>query len=221
VIEWLAAPGRPNGLPAAWLIDLAAPELRRAALALPPTPDDLRRAASRPEPERESVLARRGLVRLCVAAALGADAARITILWSPAGAPLLGEPFADYRLSWAQRERHFACALARTPVGIDIEMGDGGEIPWNALHPREAQALRTAASAEREVLFLRVWAAKEAYVKALGEGLRRDPAEFAVLLSKDEASASIEDRHAASRNRVRIAFAPIAGGVAAVALVAP
>ena len=218
MIEWLAAPGRPNGLPAAWLIDLTTPELRRAALAMPPTPDDLRRAASRPEPERESVLARRGLVRLCVAAALGADAARIAILWSPAGAPLLGEPFADYRLSWAQRERHFACALARTPVGIDIEIGDGGEIPLNVLHPREDEALRAAPSAERETLFLRVWAAKEAYVKALGEGLRRDPAEFAVILSKDEASASIEDPHEAQRNRARIAFAPIPHGVAAVAL---
>ncbi|MFI4995937.1 MAG: 4'-phosphopantetheinyl transferase family protein [Hyphomicrobiales bacterium] len=219
MISWLAGLERPSGLPAVWLLDLNDRELRRLARALAPTPDDLSRAASRPPTEREDVLVRRGLVRLCVAAALEVRASEVIILWSPRGAPLLGPPFADYRVSWAQRAGRFACALSLQPIGVDIEIADGGEIPRKALHAQEIAVLRAAEPFAREALFLRIWAAKEAYAKALGEGLRRETSEFALHLERDGAGF-IEDSQAADRKRVRVAFAPIAGvaGVVAVAL---
>jgi|HubBroStandDraft_6_1064221.scaffolds.fasta_scaffold495418_2 4'-phosphopantetheinyl transferase len=207
MIEWLAAPQRPVGLPAAWLIDLADKGLRLAALALEPSPEDLARAASRPAAEREDVLVRRGLVRLCAASALGADPAELAILWSAQGAPRLGRPFDGHHLSWAQRSSRFACALALRPIGIDIEIADGGEIPWNMLHAQEAAALRAAAQGEREGLFLRIWAAKEAYAKALGVGFRREPTEFAVHL--EEGEGSVEDSQAAAPQSAAIVFAPV------------
>jgi 4'-phosphopantetheinyl transferase len=219
VIEWLASLDKPGGLPAAWLLDADAPELRREALALTPTGKDLARAGSRPQAERESVLVRRGLVRLCVGMALGARAGDIAILWSKGGAPLLSPPFSDYRLSWAQRRNHFACALARQPIGIDIELADGGEIPWNALHEDEAAALRATQTAERDALFLRIWAAKEAYTKALGEGLRREPTEFAVHF-EGKAEGRVEDPAGAVQRAARLVFALIDGaGVVALALI--
>jgi phosphopantetheinyl transferase len=220
MISWLDALGPPSNLPAVWLLDLEDAKLRKAALALAPTPDDLSRAASRPPAEREDVLVRRGLARLCVATALEVRAAEVIILWSPLGAPLLGPPFADYRVSWAQRAGRFACALSLQPIGVDIETADGGEIPWKALHAQEIAVLRAAEPAAREAHFLRIWAAKEAYAKALGEGLRRETSEFALHLEQDGAGF-IEDPQAADRKPVRVAFAPIAGvaGVVAVALV--
>jgi 4'-phosphopantetheinyl transferase len=218
-IEWRSEPGKPYTLPAIWSLDLDDAELRRMALALAPTQNDLARAARRPPLEREAVLVRRGLVRLCVAAALDARAADISILWSEKGAPLLGPPFGEFRLSWAQRKNRFACALARQPIGVDVEIPDGGEIPWNALDASEAQTLRALGPAERDLQFLRIWAAKEAYGKALGEGLRREPSEFAVHFV-NQGDAYISDRAAGVRSAARIVLATLADeAVIAVALI--
>jgi phosphopantetheinyl transferase len=220
MIEWLASPRRPGKLPAAWLLNLADKELRRSALAIPPSEADLARAASRPAAEREDVLVRRGLVRLCVAAALGAAAAEIGFSWTAGGAPRLEPPFADLHLSWAQRKGRFACALGRTPIGVDIEIPDSGEIPWNVLHADEAALLRGAIISAREAVFLRIWAAKEAYAKALGEGFRREPSGFAVRVR--DASGVIEDPARRGPGPTEIAFAPIADieAIAAVAMLA-
>jgi phosphopantetheinyl transferase len=201
------------------VLDLVDPELKRVALAIDPTPDDLRRCSGRPPAEREGVLVRRGLVRLCVAAAAGVPVGEVVVRWTEKGAPFLAAPLAGIHLSWAQRQHQFACALARVPIGIDIEIADGGEIPWNALHLDEQAALRQAPPATREWLFLRIWAAKEAYAKALGEGLGREPAGFAVRgIEADE--ALIDDPDMPERLDVRIAFAPDRDrvGVVAVAL---
>lgn len=220
MIEWLDAVGPPSKLPAVWLLDLDDQSLRRAALAVAPAAEDIARAASRPPAERESVLVRRGLVKLCVASALAVPRDAITIGWTQQGAPHLAPPFARYRLSWAQRRSQLACALALQPIGVDIEIADSGEIPWKALHPDEAAALRDAAPAERERLFLRIWAANEAYGKALGEGLRREPSGFAVRLGRGAADV-IEDPAAPGRGEAQLAFAAAKGedGVVAVVLV--
>jgi 4'-phosphopantetheinyl transferase len=220
MIEWLNALVPASGLPAAWLLDLDCPQVRVAALAVVPTAGDLQRASSRPVQEREGVLVRRGLVRLCVAAATNRPVSEVAIGWAAGGAPILRAPLAGLYLSWAQRQGQFACALARAPIGVDIETADGGEIPWNALHPEEQAALRKADPAAREWLFLRIWAAKEAFGKALGEGLRREPASFAVRAAEME-TASIDDPVAPGRE-VRIAFAPIrdTASVGALALLA-
>ncbi len=219
VVEWLEQLSRPHALPAVWLLDLQDAERRQAALAVPPSGADFTRAASRPEAEREDVLVRRGLVRLCVGAALDVPAVKIGISWTPQGAPRLEAPFASYHLSWAQRRSRFACALATRPIGVDIEMADGGEIPWKALHAEEMALLRGAAPSERESLFLRIWAAKEAYGKAQGEGFRREPSSFAVRLGPST-SGIIEDPAARGPRATTINFVPIgtSKGVAAVAV---
>jgi phosphopantetheinyl transferase len=225
-IEWLDTLSPPGGLPAAWLLDLAKPELRRSALAIAPAMDDLARAASRPTREREDVLVRRGLTRLCVGAALGVPATRITVGWTAKGAPLLAPPHERFRLSFAQRGTRFACALALEPVGIDIEIADGGEIPWKVLHPSEIAVLGAAPARAREKLFLRIWAAKEAYAKALGEGFAREPSSFATRLAPDGArEAGARDAHGfiddpAERGRpIEISFSPTKEDDAVVALV--
>jgi 4'-phosphopantetheinyl transferase len=216
MIEWLDVVGPPSQLPAVWLLDLDDPSLRQAALAVAPTAEDIARGASRPLAERESVLVRRGLVKLCVASALAVPGDAIAIGWTQQGAPHLAPPFARYRLSWAQRRNRFACALALAPIGVDIEIADGGEIPWKALHPDEVAALRDAAPAERERLFLRIWAAKEAYGKALGEGLRREPSGFAVRLGRG--ADVIDDPAATGGSPARIEFKETEGASGIIAV---
>jgi phosphopantetheinyl transferase len=78
-----------------------------------------------------------------------------------------------------------ALALATQPVGIDVALEDGGPIPFAALSVPERQDLAVCATeTERRRLFLRIWTAKEAYLKALGTGLQRDPASIAVMTNQ-------------------------------------
>lgn len=74
------------------------------------------------------------------------------------------------------------CALAPTAVGIDIERVREIDlrIAERFFQPAEYAALMAHAPGQRAACFFRLWTAKEAYVKALGLGLRRDFASFGV-----------------------------------------
>jgi 4'-phosphopantetheinyl transferase len=114
--------------------------------------------------------------------------------------PLLVQPagFGLY-LSTSSRGSIAAMAIARSQVGIDVELADTrAEIPWNVLHAQEATGLRSLGGEERSRAFARLWSLKEAYVKALGIGLAREPSSFAVSLA-DKDSAVLHDPAASMR----------------------
>ncbi|QKW24990.1 4'-phosphopantetheinyl transferase superfamily protein [Streptomyces seoulensis] len=71
--------------------------------------------------------------------------------------------------------------VAARPVGVDVEKLPGAEtvdLCSRALHPDErAELAAVPAGEERARLFARIWTRKEAYLKGLGTGLRRSPAE--------------------------------------------
>lgn len=66
-----------------------------------------------------------------------------------------------------------ACAVARRPVGLDVEEPSGREPEDSLLRrvcaPREIDRVRR--SGDPEAVFLRLWVRKEAVAKALGLGL--------------------------------------------------
>ena len=51
---------------------------------------------------------------------------------------------------------------------------------WNVLHEFEKAALAELPQERQSEAFLRLWTAKEAYLKALGVGLRREPSEICI-----------------------------------------
>jgi 4'-phosphopantetheinyl transferase len=139
----------------------------------------------------------RGTARLIVARALALDPAEVDIEHSAGLAPRIvrscGTPLG---LSLARREPFAAIALARTRIGVDVEVVDvSGEVPWNVLHARETAFLRGLSLADLAPAFTRLWTLKEAYAKALGTGFRRDPASFCVLL-EDAGRATVVDPEA-------------------------
>jgi 4'-phosphopantetheinyl transferase len=79
----------------------------------------------------------------------------------------------------------FAWSAARV-VGIDLELHtevelrqpdpDVVEVAARVLHPAERAALAAVPAAHRARAFLAAWTLKEAHLKALGSGLRIDPA---------------------------------------------
>lgn len=78
--------------------------------------------------------------------------------------------------------RWVVCALAPTPVGIDIEQVRAIDLGIAERYFQRAEhaALMRLTSGQRLDRFFRLWTAKEAYVKALGLGLHRDFASFGV-----------------------------------------
>ena len=103
--------------------------------------------------------------------------AALTIDHLPGGRPVL--PGCEgLHLSLATR-----AGLARDPVGVDVEeIQPETPVPLALLHALEQAELERAPAADRASVFAQIWAAKEAYVKALGTGFARPPESFAVSL---------------------------------------
>ena len=70
-------------------------------------------------------------------------------------------------------------------IGVDVERvrtdGTAADVA-PSLHPDERAALARLEGAEHERAFFAVWTGKEAYVKATGEGLRRELDSFSVAV---------------------------------------
>lgn len=94
-------------------------------------------------------------------------------------------------LSSASRGEVAAFGAASTPIGVDVEaVGEAADIPWLVLHPGERAALEAAA--DPACAFARLWSLKEAYLKAIGSGLNRDPAQFEVRLGERMAARIVD-----------------------------
>ena len=160
--------------------------------SLEPTAADAVEALHRPEALRTGFLARRLLLRRFVAALTGCPAAAVAVV-SREGRPRLAEPLDALGVSTASREGWIALALAGAPVGVDLEpVGPAREPAWNGLSMREQAELRLRPAEDRWPAFLALWTAKEAYLKAIGLGLAREPrtidvaVEGASLLIRDD-----------------------------------
>jgi phosphopantetheinyl transferase len=152
-----------------------------SASSVEPTSRDLLEAPHG-EPLRSAFLARRGLTREIVAARLGVDVGDVLIGHRSSGAPLIVSPPTNLRISIAGRDDFCAIALASRAIGVDIEpIGPVAEPAWNILHESERSFLSKVEPTRRHEAFLRIWTAKEAYLKALGLGLAREPSEIAIL----------------------------------------
>lgn len=146
---------------------------------LPATPRDLEEAPAL-HSTRQSFLRRRAATRRAVAARLGVSPAIVEVGHAASGAPRVLAPDASLQISVSGRADFCALAMADAPIGVDIEPLREVEPPWSLLHPNEREILETLTGAARLDAFLRLWTAKEAYLKALGLGFSREPAEIAV-----------------------------------------
>ncbi len=142
------APDQWNGEPVVWISQSGAqtsPELRKQARR-----DQLRKLSSRltgVSPNRLQ-MERRASGQACIS---GPE-----LLW----------------LSSASRGSWNAVAIARAPIGVDIETCPAAiPVPFNLLHPLERDSLQKLEGRARQHAFLQFWTAREAYWKAAGRGL--------------------------------------------------
>lgn len=141
-------------------------------------------------------MARRVLLRHWIARYLFIEPEAVSLWSDGAGQPTLAVSGRKLFCSVSARGDWAGFALAGTPVGVDIEPLDEGPIAWAALSPAERLAIEALPPAQRTQRFLRLWTVKEAYLKALGTGLWRDPADLEVSSSAE--SISICDVRAAA-----------------------
>lgn len=125
--------------------------------------------------------ARAGL-RLVLAEHLGQAAAALRFAYGPEGKPALpGGPAFNLSHSgdWAA-----LAVTARARIGIDIEAQRRvePEVAARFFSAAEQAALAALAPADWQEGFFQIWTRKEAFVKALGQGLRRPLDSFDVTL---------------------------------------
>jgi hypothetical protein len=126
--------------------------------------------------------ARRLLLRALAARVLHLAPEAVIVTHQEGRAPRLAMPEIALHLSSASRAGLAALGVGRAALGIDIEVVEPGrEPPWNVLHPDERAWLAGLSAPEQARSFARLWTAKEAYLKALGIGLAREPSSFAIL----------------------------------------
>jgi 4'-phosphopantetheinyl transferase len=169
---------------------------------------------------RGRFLERRALLRALVGRRLRVAADDVVIAYRAAGAPFIATP-ADCGLhvSVAGRDAIAAFAIAPSQIGVDIEILDAAaDIVPAALHPTEAAGLASMPPADRQKAFLRIWTAKEAYLKALGTGLVQDPATMAI--AETAGGPCVHYRGEAVSGAVAWREEPIAGRVVIAACVA-
>ncbi|OJY00407.1 MAG: hypothetical protein BGP04_22815 [Rhizobiales bacterium 62-17] len=198
-IEWIFADGidrlmQPTKDAAATrvlVVDLDDP--RTAVLQrLAPLPSDLADEARPGAADRRYFRARRAALRSLVAWHGGVAAETVEIAYDTAGAPRvrsIPSPF----ISVSARGSRALLAVSSAPVGVDFEPDTSAEPILDVLHPHERAALAALDGPARDRHFLEIWTAKEAYLKALGDGLTRNPSQIAISLTATGVTISDTD----------------------------
>lgn len=109
-----------------------------------------------------------------------------------------GKPYLKNTKDWFFNLSHSGtkvlCALAREPVGCDIERMENPplELAPKVFSSQEQNQLFSLNGEAQRQYFYKLWTGKESYLKMTGEGLRHMPADFTI--SVPFASQVIENR---------------------------
>jgi 4'-phosphopantetheinyl transferase len=134
--------------------------------------------------DHDSYTLSQGALRLLLASYLTIPAHEIRLAAGPKGKPsLLDEPHLDFNKSHSKGLALYAFTDA-CAVGVDVEevrqLPDFQQIASRFFCPGEAQEL--ASVNDTAAAFFRCWTRKEAYIKAVGDGLSIPLDEFQVTL---------------------------------------
>ena len=183
-----------------WRVRLAQPaEVYRACLDTL-TPDESEKAGRfRFDRHRQQFVIARGALRSVLGHYLDRPPGQLRFAYSPFGKPEVeGEEGRDclrFNLSHAEGVALIALNRGRE-VGVDVEAVHeefpGMEIAERFFSDREVATLRAMPEGARAVAFFLYWTRKEAYIKALGEGLSHPLRQFSVSLADGESRVLAE-----------------------------
>ncbi len=180
-----------------WRADLDRPARPLAQLARGLSADECLRADALVFPrDRRRFIAARGMLRLLLAAYLDCEPGAVALRVGRNGKPELGldsgDPPIRFNYSRSQGGAVYAVTRGRR-VGVDLEalrpIPEAEQIAKRWFSAREREALAAMPPQQREGAFLRCWTSKEAYAKAVGDGLSRGLERIEVSLSASEPPA--------------------------------
>jgi 4'-phosphopantetheinyl transferase len=151
------------------------------------------------ERDRNRFVASRAILRLIIARYRGMKPGEIVLVYDSYGKPSMSPDQNLNGLSFnlAHSGDRAVYALARNvQVGIDIEQQRNDlpvlELAKRFFSPRERRALCSLPEDERREAFFRCWTRKEAYLKALGQGLSVPLERFTVSVRPAESPILLE-----------------------------
>jgi 4'-phosphopantetheinyl transferase len=177
-----------------WTIDLdAAPPSVTRFLDLLNGDERVRAARFRTTELRLRFIVAHGALRAILARYIGIAASAIRFESTASGKPFV--PGASVAFNFSHSEALAVCALtAGGHIGVDVErvrsVADADSIVERYFAPGEAREYAALPAADRTAAFYSTWTRKEAFVKAIGDGLQCPLDSFEV----DIAPAAVEPR---------------------------
>jgi len=180
---------------------------------------------------RRRFIAAHGALRTILAGYVDAEPTALDFVTGEHGKPALrqvtGRPAVEFNLSHSGDLALVAVARARA-VGVDLERWsevEHLELAERFFSPGERRALRALAHAPHlvEAGFFAAWTRKEAYLKAIGQGITRGLHHFDVALAPGEPARLLADRLDADATArwAMIALEPAPGYSAALVVASP
>ncbi|MDX6502457.1 MAG: 4-phosphopantetheinyl transferase [Blastocatellia bacterium] len=182
--------------------------------SLQPSPDEIERLGHLLAPDEQSRASRfhfrkdrdhfivaRGILRSIIGRYLNTGPAQLRFDYSHYGKPSLRREFDSGSLRFSLSHSHgkalYAFARDRE-LGVDLEFiredFAGEQIARKFFSTREAAQLRTLPASRRRDAFFNCWTRKEAYIKAIGQGLSMPLDEFDVSFFPGEPAALLSCR---------------------------
>jgi len=147
---------------------------------------------------REKAIVARGVLRTILGEYLAMPATKLSFCYGAAGKPALhfsAQIKLEFNLTHSHQEGVLAITCGRS-LGVDIEylseLSEYGELADRFFSQAEVQLLKQIDPARRNLAFYYIWVQKEAYVKALGQGLRIPLNSFSVSVDPDLNARLIE-----------------------------
>ena len=144
------------------------------------------------ELDRRRFIAARGALRTILGGYLGIAPHQVQFRSSPNGKPMLATfpDRDDLQFNLSHSRELAVCAIARHQIGVDLEymrpVPDAEEIAERYFSVSENAVFRALPADEKREAFFNCWTRKEAFIKALGDGLMYPLDRFEVSLTPGE-----------------------------------
>lgn len=141
------------------------------------------------EHDRNRFTVARAILRTILGNCLGQNPSEIEFSYAKNGKPFLVNT--DLRFNLSHSKDLALCAITyQRELGVDIEylrlMKDAEQIAARFFSPRESSLFCSLSQGEKQLAFFRCWTRKEAYIKAIGDGLSYGLDKFDVTFTQNE-----------------------------------
>lgn len=143
--------------------------------------------------DRRRFIVSQGILRTIICYYTGEEPCRLKFHHGHRGKPYLKESFGSDTLQFNLAHSNEIVLYAFTcnrEIGIDLEyirdMPDAEQIALNTYSPLEYKRLQSLPKCQKQVAFFNCWVRKEAYIKAIGDGLYYALDRFDVSLAPGE-----------------------------------